>query len=141
MFHKGRIIFILAGCSFLAGGIFPWASFYSGSTTVASFKGPNEILLYLTGGVMFAAGLINSVNFAKIISILANTIGLGWSVYLGFLLISYFMNPPHFAQNSDYINFGPGLFLTLVATILSVGYGLFQISSNKRTKNPALTPQ
>ena len=129
--HKGRIFFILSGCLFLAGGILPWASTYSGST-VESFKGASETLLYLTGGLILAASLIISGNFAKIISVLAMIIGLGWAVYTGILLMTYFMNPPHFAQNSYYINLGPGLFFTLSASILSVSYVLFQLSSNKK---------
>jgi hypothetical protein len=131
MSHKGRIIFILTGFLFLSGGIFPWASAYTGSTT-ESFKGADETLLYLTGGLLLAASLIISGKFAKIIPVLASIIGLGWAVYTGILLMTYFMNPPHFAQNSYYINLGPGLFLTLCASILSVSYGLFQLSSNKR---------
>jgi hypothetical protein len=74
MTHKGRIFFILSGCLFLAGGIFPWASAYFGST-VESYKGANETLLYLTGGVMLIASLILSENSAKIISFLASIIG------------------------------------------------------------------
>ena len=132
--HKGRIFFILSGCLFLAGGILPWASAYSGST-IESFKGAGETLFYLTGGLILAASLITSGNFAKIIPVLASLTGLGWGVYIGILLITYFMNPPHFAQNSYYINLGPGLFLTLFASILSVGYGLFRLSSNNKRLN------
>jgi len=62
-------------------------------------------------------------------------IGLGWGVYSGFLLISYFMNPPHFAQNSNYINFEISLFLILCASIPSVSYGLSQLSSNNKHPN------
>jgi hypothetical protein len=132
---KGRIIFILVGCSFLAGGIFPWASLFSGDT-LTSYKGPNETLLYLTGGIILAAGLFISRKFTKITSILASVIGLGWGAYLGLGLVSYFTNPPHFAQSSDYLNFGPGLFLTLGASILLVSFGLFQlISMNKHSNN------
>jgi hypothetical protein len=134
MSHKGRIFFILAGCLFLAGGIFPWASAYSG-TTVESFKGANETLLYLTGGLILAAGLIISGKFAKIISVVASIIGLGWGAYTAILLLAYFTNPPHFAQNSFYINLGPGLFLTLCASILSVIYGFFKFSSINKHPN------
>src|SRR5450759_1807884 len=115
MSQKGRIFIILSGCLFLAGGIFPWASTYSGST-VESFKGASETLLYLTGGLILAASLIISGIFAKIIPVLAMIIGLGWAVYTGILLMTYFMNPPHFAQNPYYINLGPGLFFTLCAS-------------------------
>ena len=140
MSHKGRIFFILAGCLFLAGGIFPWASTYSGST-VESFKGASETLLYLAGGLILASSLIISGNFAKIIPVMAMIIGLGWAVYTGILLITYFMNPPHFAQNSYYINLGPGLFLTLSASILSVSYGLSQLSSiNKHPNSLMISP-
>ena len=100
-----------------------------------NFKGADEALLYLTGGLMLAASFINSINFAKIISVQASIIGSGWGMYTGFLLITYFMNPPHFAQNSDYMNLGPGLFLTLFASILSVSYRLFQLSSNNKHLN------
>lgn len=134
MFHKGRIFFILSGCLFLAGGIFPWASAYTGST-MESFNSPAETPLIVTGGLTLATYLIISGNFAKIISVLVSIIGLGWGVYTGILLITYFMNPPHFAQNSYYINLGPGLFLTLCASIISVSYGLFQLSSNKKHLN------
>jgi hypothetical protein len=140
MSHKGRIFIILSGCLFLAGGIFPWASVVTGST-VESFKGADETLLYLTGGLILAASLIISGNFAKTIPVLAMIIGLGWAVYTGILLMTYFMNPPHFAQNSYYINLGPGLFLTLSASILSVSYGLSQLSSiNKHPKIPDNIP-
>jgi hypothetical protein len=126
MSHKGQIILALAGCFFIAGGVFPWASATIGST-VESFKGANESLLYLTGGLFLAASLIISGNFAKTIPLVASLIGLGWGVYLGFLLVSYFLNPPQFTQSSNSLNFGPGLFLTLCASILSAGYGLFHL--------------
>jgi len=140
MSHKGRIFFILSGCLFLAGAFFHWASVVTGST-VERFKGADETLLYLTGGLILAASLIISGNFAKIISVLAMIIGLGLAVYTGILLMTYFMNPPHFAQNSYYINLGPGLFLTLCASILLVSYGLFQLSSNiKHPNNLTISP-
>ena len=131
MSRNSRIAFILSGCLFIAGGIFPWASAYYGST-VESFKGVNEILLFLTGGVMLVVSLINPGNFVKVISVLGIMFGLGWGVYMGILLSNYFINPPQFTQNSYYINLGPGLFLTLGACILSIGFGIFQLLSNKR---------
>jgi len=135
MSSKGRIFFILSGCLFLAGGVFPWASVYVGST-VENFKGANEILLFLTGGAVLVASLTLSQNLAKLISIMGCIIGLGWGVYIGFGLISYFTNPPHFPQNSDYMNLGPGLFFTMAASILLASYGIFKLSSiNKRLRS------
>jgi hypothetical protein len=134
MSHKGRIIFILTGFLFLSGGIFPWASAYTGSTT-ESFKGADETLLYLTGGLLLTASLINSGNFTKIISILTSMIGLGWGVYSGASIITYFLNGPWYAQNSYTVNLGPSLILTLCASILAFSFGLFQLSSINKHPN------
>ena len=128
MVSKSRIFFILAGCLFLASGIFPWASAYTGST-VERFIGADKTLLYITGGILLLAGVVISGKFAKKISALAMVIGSGWGVYTGLLLTSYFGNSPHFAQNSYYINLGSGIFLILCACILSIGCGVFQLSS------------
>jgi hypothetical protein len=121
---KGRIFFILSGCLFLAGAVFPWAWVGIGST-VESFKGDNltSTLLYLTGGAMLVASFVNSGKLTKIISALASVFGLGWGIFSVFYLVGYFTNPPRPVQSSDYVTLGSGLFLILCASILLIGYG------------------
>ena len=140
MSHKGRIIFILAGCLFLAGAVLPWASLETGST-VERFDNPSVMPLIVTGGLILAASLINSGNFAKIISILMGLIGSGWGVYSGACIITYFLNGPWYAQNSYTVTLGPSLILTLCASILAFSFGLFQLSSiYKHQKSLTISP-
>jgi uncharacterized membrane protein len=127
MSQKGRIFIILSGCLFFASAVLPWASLETGST-VESFDNPSVMPLIVTGGLILAASLINSGNFTKTISILTSMIGLGWGVYSGASIITYFLNGPWYAQNSYTVNLGPSLILTLFASILAFSFGLFQLS-------------
>jgi len=140
MSHKGRIIFILTGCLFFASAVLPWASLETGSA-VESFDNPSVMPLILTGGLILAASLINSGNFTKTISVLTSMIGLGWGVYSGASIITYFLNGPWYAQNSYTVNLGPSLILTLCASILAFSFGLSQLSSiNKHPNSLMISP-
>ena len=136
MSYKGRIFFILSGCLFLAGAVLPFATVGTGSTAESvNNLSLTETLLIVTGGLILAASLINSGNFSKIISVLVSIIGSGWGVYSGLYISVYFLNGPLYAQNSSTVALGPSLILTLCASLLLVGYGLFHLASNHKHPN------
>jgi len=131
MFKPGRLLSILAGVLFIAGGLIPWAQITNDTETL-KFNSAGSTPIILTGCAIILVSLIFVKKPTRLFFGLVALAGLGWSAYTIFLLIVFFDNGPQYARNLVQVSLEPGLFLTLGASILGIAVGLFQFGRAKK---------